>query len=76
MPKLNDFETIRNRFYLLLALILAVVVGFGNGARWARSQALVGADCWERKPMPFCELMGPPINGRLALLPEGVGPHD
>jgi hypothetical protein len=27
-------------------------------------------------PMPFCELMGSPIGGRLALLPEGAGPHD
>ncbi len=25
---------------------------------------------------PFCQVMGSPVGGRMAQLPEGVGPHD
>ncbi len=73
----NSTNTILTRFIWLLLGIMAVCTVFGTGVGYGRRQAPCPV-CPrpESAPMRFCEVIGSPIGGRIAIMPETPGGTD
>ncbi len=52
------------------AIMYSVGIWVGNVYPWDDPQQ--SCDCWEHKPMPFCEVLGSPLGGRIAVMPDTV----
>jgi len=61
---------------IALACLALVGVLWLCGAFTPRPAPVPTCQCPPAESMPFCQVMGSPLGGRMAQLPEGVGPHD
>lgn len=66
----------REIMLVLVILVSAFMAGLGFGWFAGRTHPIQPPVCPPCDAQPFCQVMGSPVGGRMAQLPEGVGPHD
>lgn len=57
-------------FSIIGGLILGAIVG--AALVYSHMKPAAACDCWEHKPMPFCEVIGSPVGGKIAVMPDVI----